>query len=113
MNKLLGIAVLVALLFAAQSAAAQYPSKPIHLIVGYATGGGVDAIARPLMVEMQPLLGQPIILDYRPGADATIRAQGTASAAPDGYTLHIIHTRPVGIVPPRLKGAHDPIRRFN
>jgi len=94
------------------AACAQYPSKPIHLIVGYATGGGVDAMARPLMVKMQPLLGQPIILDYRPGANATIGAQVTASAAPDGYTLHIIDTGPMVIVPHVLKVAYDPIASF-
>jgi len=45
-------------------------------------------MARPLIAKMEPALGQPLIIDYRPGAGATVAAQATSAAAPDGYTLH-------------------------
>jgi tripartite-type tricarboxylate transporter receptor subunit TctC len=64
-----------------------YPSRPIHILVGYPAGGGVDLIARLLGEPMKAALGQAVIVENRPGASAMIAAQAVATAAPDGHTL--------------------------
>src|SRR3989441_7972512 len=89
-----------------------WPTKPIPLMLGYTTGGGTDAIARPLIAKMEPALGQPLIIDYRPGAGATVAAQATSAAAPDGYTLHLIDAGPMTIVPHVTRVAYDPLSSF-
>lgn len=77
-----------ALVAAASIAAAQsYPSKPIRLIVPYAPGGAAGILARVVADKMTHGLGQPIIVDHRPGAGTIIGVDMAAKAAPDGYTL--------------------------
>jgi tripartite-type tricarboxylate transporter receptor subunit TctC len=77
------LALLVPLCGAAQS----YPSKPIRLLVGFSPGGAPDIIARMLGAKMQDGLGQPILIENRPGASGNVAADATAKSAPDGYTL--------------------------
>jgi tripartite-type tricarboxylate transporter receptor subunit TctC len=77
-----------ALAFAAPLAAAQtYPTKPIRLMVGYAAGGGVDAMARMLSARLPALLGQQVVVENRAGASGVIAADVVAKSPPDGYTL--------------------------
>jgi tripartite-type tricarboxylate transporter receptor subunit TctC len=72
----------------AHAAAAQsYPSQPIRLVVPFAPGGGSDIIARILSEPMARQLGQPIVIDNKPGAGATLGADIVAKSRPDGYTL--------------------------
>ena len=73
----------------AQSAqkAADYPTKPIRLLVGFPVGGGADVAARVIGPRMSESLGQQIIVDNRPGAGSSIASEITAKAPPDGYTL--------------------------
>jgi tripartite-type tricarboxylate transporter receptor subunit TctC len=68
----------------AQSA---YASQPVHILVGYAAGGGVDIVARLLQEPLKAALGQPIIVENRTGASAMLATGAVAKAAPDGYTL--------------------------
>lgn len=68
-------------------AQALYPSKPITLVVTYPPGGGADAMARLIAPKMGDALGQPIVIDNKPGAGGQIGATAVAKAAPDGYTL--------------------------
>src|ERR1035441_8870147 len=68
-------------------ARADYADRPIHIIVGYAAGGGVDIAARLLSEPMKATLGQSIIVENRTGASAMIASNTVAKAAPDGYTL--------------------------
>ena len=76
----------LALLSAAASAQA-YPSKPIRMIVPYTPGGSIDTVGRIVADEMQKILGQPIVVDNKPGASGVIGSQEAARAAADGYTL--------------------------
>jgi tripartite-type tricarboxylate transporter receptor subunit TctC len=68
-------------------AESRYASQPVHILVGYAAGGGVDIVARLLQDPMKAALGQPVIVENRPGASAMIATAAVAKAAPDGYTL--------------------------
>src|SRR6202045_212251 len=64
-----------------------YPSRPVHLIVGYAPGGGTDITARLMGQWLSERLGQPFIIENRPGAGTNIATEAVVRAAPDGYTL--------------------------
>ncbi|MGQ3301138.1 Bug family tripartite tricarboxylate transporter substrate binding protein [Reyranella sp.] len=64
-----------------------YPSRALKLLVGYPPGGGADILARIFANKLSPLLGQPVVVENRPGAGSTIAAASLASAPPDGYTL--------------------------
>lgn len=67
--------------------ARSYPQKPIHLIVPWAAGGGTDFFARLVGAKMAELIGQPIVVENRPGAASNLGADYVAKAAPDGYTI--------------------------
>lgn len=86
--KLLLMAVWAGAAVSANTAGAQeFPSKPIKIIVPYSAGGGVDSIARIVGRQLSTRLGQPVIVENRPGANANLGADLVAKAAPDGYTL--------------------------
>src|SRR5262245_24080480 len=69
------------------AAAAQWPERPIRMLVGFAPGGGTDATARAIAPKMGELLGQQVIVDNRPGATGNIATDITAKSNPDGYTI--------------------------
>jgi len=86
--KILGLFLALAFVFASgESAAQSYPSKPIKIVVGFQPGGGTDVTARIVAPKLSELLGQPIIVENKPGAEARIATEFVAKAAPDGYTL--------------------------
>jgi tripartite-type tricarboxylate transporter receptor subunit TctC len=84
---------------AASPAFAEYPDKPIRMVIGYTPGGGADNLARPVSEKLSKLLGQPVVMDYRPGAGGSIAAEVTARAPADGYTLHLTDSGPMTILP--------------
>jgi tripartite-type tricarboxylate transporter receptor subunit TctC len=69
--------------------AQSYPNRPIKLIAPYPAGGGVDAVARLIGERLATRLGQPVVIDNKPGAAATIGGDALAKSAPDGYTLMV------------------------
>ncbi len=102
-----------AVLFAGSVSAQSYPSKPIRLVVGYTPGGGNDLIARIVAARLQEKLGQPVIVDNKPGAQSIVAAELVAKAVPDGYTLLVAPSGPLTINPAvYAKLPYDPARDF-
>ena len=87
MVRILALLVLVQLLFPLGAAAQAFPSKPVRVLVGFSAGGAPDIIARMLGVKLQEALGQPIVIENRPGAAGNIAADTLAKSPADGYTL--------------------------
>ena len=108
------VAVLLATgLFSQQAALAQYPTKPVHIIVPYPAGGAVDAFARVLTQQLSELWGQQVGVDNRPGASTMIGAEQVAKSPPDGYTLLLTAELTLAIVPHLYeKIPYDPLRDF-
>jgi tripartite-type tricarboxylate transporter receptor subunit TctC len=77
----------LALLFAPAAQSQPYPSKPIKIIVPFAAGGAVDVVARVVGQRLSEQVGQPVIVDNKPGGHANIGADFVAKSPPDGYTL--------------------------
>jgi tripartite-type tricarboxylate transporter receptor subunit TctC len=69
------------------AAADAYPSRPVKILVGYSAGGAVDAIARSVGQRMAAILGQPVVVENKPGAGTNIAIKSLTSSPPDGYTL--------------------------
>ena len=93
------VALLCSLALPGAAQAQDYPNKPIRIIVGYAAGGGNDIIVRVMQPEMQKGLGQPVIIENKPGAQSIIAAETVARSAPDGYTLLMGPSGPMTINP--------------
>ena len=75
------------LMLAAMPVRADYPDKPIRVVIGYSPGGGADNLMRPVAERLTKLLGQPFVMDYRPGAGGMIAAEVLARSPADGYTI--------------------------
>ncbi|HYD04417.1 MAG TPA: tripartite tricarboxylate transporter substrate-binding protein, partial [Reyranella sp.] len=90
-----------------------FPNKPIRLVIGYSAGGGNDLIARIVAAKLQDKLGQPVVVDNKPGAQSIVAAEIVAKAPPDGYTLLIAPSGPMTINPAVFsKLPYDPLRDF-
>ncbi|RYG11325.1 MAG: tripartite tricarboxylate transporter substrate binding protein [Burkholderiales bacterium] len=100
---------------AAGTAHAQaWPQKPIRLVVTFAPGGSSDIVARLLQPGLQEKLGQPVVVDNKPGAGSTIGAAEVARASADGYTLLLSNTAPISISPFMLdKPPYEPVKGFS
>src|SRR5476649_2332050 len=106
----LGIALqgLVATAFAAD-----YPAKPIRLVVPYAPGGGADSVARIVARKVSETIGQPIVIDNKGGAGSILGTDIVAKAEPDGYTLLLGQSGPISINPAIYRSLpYDPVKDF-
>ena len=111
MRKLWRIVVAGCLIAPALAAAQGYPDKPIRFIVGFAAGGSSDVLARAVGKAMSDGLGQPMVVENRPGASGHIAAEAVTRAAPDGYTL-FFGTNGTLAIGPALFGSlkYDPLK---
>lgn len=106
---------LLPLLASAGVALAQgaYPAKPIRLLAGFPPGGGIDFTARLIAKELSESLGQPVVVENKPGAAGVLAASELAAAPPDGYTLAIANIGPFALAPSMMaKRPYDPVRDF-
>ena len=105
------LAVLAAALCAGAVAAQDFPSRPLRVICAFPPGGPVDVTSRALARELTEQLGQPVVVENRPGAGGNIGAEAAARAAPDGYTM-FINWNALHAVSPLLytKLSYDPNR---
>ncbi len=100
-------------LFASSAAFAQYPAKPIRLIVPFPPGGAAELSARIFAQPLSQQLGQPVVIETRPGADGAIASEAAKSAAADGYTLYYGTATGLSFVPAaKKKPTYDPIADF-
>ncbi|HSD54598.1 MAG TPA: tripartite tricarboxylate transporter substrate binding protein [Burkholderiales bacterium] len=114
MLKQLASSLIAASVCATGSALAQqWPVKPVRLVVTFAPGGSSDIVARALAVPLQGKLGQPVIVDNKPGAGGTIAGAEIARAAPDGYNVLVSNTTPISLSPAMLTPPpYDSIKNF-
>jgi tripartite-type tricarboxylate transporter receptor subunit TctC len=109
----LAIAVLAWCAASPAEAADAYPARPIKLIVPIAAGGAIDYAARAVALNLADALGQPVVVDNRPGGNSLIGAELVAKAAPDGYTLLFTGAHTIAIVPSLYdKLPYDPVHGF-
>ena len=107
---LLGLSALAAPPAFAQG---DYPNKPIRIVVGFAAGGGNDIFARLIGAKLQELIGQPVIIENKPGAGARLANEYAANQPPDGYTLLVAASGGMSIasaIYPRL--GYHPTKSF-
>src|SRR5262245_16891446 len=99
--------------YSGQPAAQGFPEKPLRLLVGQAPGTSTDLVARAVAAKWGELLGQPVVVDNRPGAGESLAADAVAKATPDGYTNLFGSIASHGIGPAlNRKLPYDPARDF-
>jgi tripartite-type tricarboxylate transporter receptor subunit TctC len=95
------------------AAAQAFPDRPIRLVIPYAAGGTTDVMARVLQEPLQKALGQPIVVDNKPGAGGAIAAREVIRAKPDGYTLFFVNNGNLAVVPYVQRDAnYDGVKDF-
>jgi tripartite-type tricarboxylate transporter receptor subunit TctC len=105
--------VLWALLIVSLSAHAQFPNKPIRVVVPFPAGSSTDIVTRVLANSVSQAIGQQLVVDNKAGADGAIAAAEVAKAAPDGYTLLMATNSPMSAVPALKKSPpYDPVADF-
>src|SRR5262245_10052880 len=103
-------AIAMAALTPLRSRAQTYPARPVRVVVPFPAGGGSDILIRLIQDKLAARLGQPIVVDNRPGASGNIGSDVAARAAPDGYTL-LVQGTIIGIYPTIFSHlTYDPFR---
>ncbi len=105
------LSVVMALAFSSAGFAQEYPTRPVTLVVPAPAGGAVDAVARLFANEMSKQMGQPIVVENKPGGGGIMALQSVARAAPDGYTVLITHSGPLINTPHLYANVPFDVRR--
>lgn len=108
-RRFIGCALVAFFGLGAAQAQTNYPTRPIKIVVAFAPGGGSDFIARLLSVKLSEKLGQPVIVENRPGAGGNLGAEFALKTAPDGYTL-LLAAASYTVNPSMYKLSFDPIK---
>ncbi|MEO6363733.1 MAG: tripartite tricarboxylate transporter substrate binding protein [Caldimonas sp.] len=91
-----------------------FPSKPIKLLVGFPPGGGIDFAARTIQPALEAALGQPVVVENKPGVGGVLAATELSRSPADGYTLLVANTGPFAIAPYlQAKMPYDPLKQFS
>jgi len=102
-----------ALLGTAQAQTSSYPSRPTRIVVGFVAGGPSDLVARMVAQGLSERMGQPFLVENRPGATGTIGAELVAKAPPDGYALYLASQTTHAVAPALLpRVGYDPLKDF-
>jgi tripartite-type tricarboxylate transporter receptor subunit TctC len=101
------------LFFHLNSFAQSWPNHPVKIIVPFSAGGNTDSIARITADQLTKALGQPFIVENKPGANGAIAANFVAKAAPDGYTLLLAVLPQMAVLPAMTKTNYDPVKDFS
>jgi tripartite-type tricarboxylate transporter receptor subunit TctC len=106
------IAMAASILLATFAHAQSYPDKPIRMVLPFPPGGGTDGLARVILPKMSQSMGQPFVIDNRPGAGGIAAAELVAKSAPDGHTLFMGSSTLVTATPSLFKLPYDALRDF-
>lgn len=113
MFRTIAVAALMSLAGAAVAQSGDFPNKPIRLLVPFAAGSGADGSARVVAEQMQRILGQPILVENRPGASGAVAAIAVKSAPADGYTMLVATNSPMSVNPVVMKSpGYDSVKDF-
>ena len=112
MKSILRLLAALALASAGAAFAQSWPNKPIHVIIPWPPGQATDLAMRMVGERLAPVLGQPLIMENKPGAGGTIGAEQVTKMAPDGYTLLAASSGPMSIAPNVEKLRYDPRKDF-
>jgi tripartite-type tricarboxylate transporter receptor subunit TctC len=93
--------------------AADWPEKPVKLLLPYAPGGATDLIGRPWAEKLSQTLGQQFVIENRGGAGGAIGVEAAAKSAPDGYTLLLTPNAPLTVLPHLRRMAYEPLKNFS
>ena len=114
LEKLAGILIAAGALATTSAFAQQWPVKPARMVVTFSPGGSSDIVARALAVPLAAKLGQPVLVDNKPGAGGTIAGAEIARAAPDGYNLLASNTTPISLAPAMITPPpYDSLKNFS
>ena len=89
-----------------------YPARAVRVLVGYPPGGGMDTIARVVMPKLQDALGQPFVVENRPGASGGVAAEALVKSTADGYTLMVAESGTLALPAVSPKVSLDPVKQF-
>ena len=113
MRRIAGLLAGLALALIAGSASAQYPTKPVRVVVPFGAGSSTDTVMRIIAQPLGQALGQPVVVENKPGADGVVAAIDVKKAAPDGHTLFLATNSPLSAAPHlHKKLPYDPIADF-
>ncbi|HZM33049.1 MAG TPA: tripartite tricarboxylate transporter substrate binding protein [Burkholderiales bacterium] len=105
-----GAALFAVLALSVTTAFAQYPTRPITSVVGFAPGGGTDTVSRIVARTLGDQLGQQVLTDNKAGAGGNIASDHVVKAAPDGYTIYLANVGAIAVNPHLLPLAYDPLK---
>jgi len=106
------LSLIAGLVVAANAWSQSYPNRPVKVVVPWPPGQATDIAARVVADKLQQALGQPFVIDNRPGAGGAIGSEAVVKSAADGYTLLAASSGPISIMPNLQKTPYDPLKDF-